>query len=272
MSIIVPAYYYAQQGADYSLDYPAEGFGGWTKTQVPLDPKRTAVVVMHVWQLPAMEECPGLYDHLEYAARADAIVTERYPSFLEAVRESGVRTIHVGAGFEPQLQEFPGYHAVREKYPPIKTEKIEASEAHKANMDRHWKNTCSADPEAYADIERSFTGRGFAVRPLDHEEVVTHSNQLLALCREHGIEHLIYAGFAVNMCLIMSSCGLVDMSRHGLMCSVVGDLTTAVENKASITQQSNREYGLWMFALQSGYVFLSEDLKRAFEETYSTAL
>ena len=260
MPKIVPAYYYAQYGADYTKHYPAQSFGGWTKTQVPIDPKRTAVVVMHVWKLPDMQQCPGLYDHLEYAQRADSIVAERYPAFLDAVRKSGIRVIHVGAGFEPQLQEFPGYHAVREKYPPVCRERISPTDEHKILMDRHWKQSCSANAERYEDIERSFTGRGFSVTPLDHEEVVTHSNQLFSLCKEHGIEHLIYAGFAVNACLIMSACGLIDMVRHGLMCSVVGDLTTAVENKKSVQTQSNREYGLWMFAVQSGYVFLSEDL------------
>ena len=159
MPMIVPGYYYAQHRADRTIEYPAQGFGGWTQTQVPLDPKRTAVVVMHAWQLPALESCPGLYDHLEYAARADSIIAERYPSFLETARKNGVRVIHVGAGFEPQLQEFSGYHAVREKYPPVREEKIEASEAHKAQMDRHWKNSCSADSAAYEDIERSFAGR-----------------------------------------------------------------------------------------------------------------
>ena len=47
------------------------------------------------------------------------------------------------------------------------------------------------------------------------------------------------------------------MCRHGLMCFVAGDLPTAAENKKSVQPQSNREHGLWMFAVQSGYVFLS---------------
>ena len=262
MPINVPAYYYAQHGADYTKEFPAQGFEGWTKTHVPLNLAKTAVVVMHVWKLPDAEQCPGLYSHLEYARRADAIVAERYPAFLAAVRKSGLRVIHVGAGFEPQLREFPSYHAVRKKYPPVSPERLTVSEEQKALMDKHWKSSCSADMHQYNDIERSFSGRGFSVTPLEHEEVVTHSNQLFALCKEHGIEHLIYAGFAVNACLIMSQCGLIDMVRHGLMCSVVGDLTTAVENKKSIQAQSNREYGLWLFAVQSGYVFLSDDLKR----------
>lgn len=266
MSIITPAYYYAQQGADIQAQYPAQSFGGWTKMHLPIDPKRVAVVVMHAWQMPSYQDCPGLYEHVEYISRADAIVQERFPGFLESVRKSGIRLIHVGAGFEPQLQEFPGYRRMIEKYPPTTTPKIEASKTLEAMRELHWNLTATATASRHEDIERSFAGRGFAVRPLDHEEVVTHTNQLFALCREHGIEHLIYAGFAVNMCLIMSSCGLIDMSRHGLMCSVVGDLTTAVENKESIHTQSNREYGLWLFAVQSGYVFLSEDLKKAFSK------
>ena len=59
---------------------------------------------------------------------------------------------------------------------------------------------------------------------------------------------------------MLSPCGCLDMTRRGLVCSIVGDLTTAVENKESCETQRNREYGLWQFAVQGGYVFLSDSL------------
>jgi hypothetical protein len=54
--------------------------------------------------------------------------------------------------------------------------------------------------------------------------------------------------------------GYVDMSRHGVICSIVSDLTTAVENKESCVEERNKEYGLWKFSTV-GVVFKQEDLE-----------
>ena len=253
----VPAYYYAQQGADYTLEQPALGFRGWCETEVPIDPAHTAILVMHAWDVPKTE---GLYQHVEYIERANRILKERFPSFLQAVHKSGVRLIHVAAGFETALEGFPGYHRVRQECPPERYETIDDSPALQELKIRHWRQTGAEDQLHHKQIETGYANYGFAVEPLEHEDVVTTANQLLYLCRKHKIEHLIYTGFAVNACLMLSPCGCLDMTRRGLMCSIVGDLTTAVENKESCSEQRNLEYGLWQFSVQGGFVFLSDTL------------
>lgn len=253
----IPAYYYAQQGADYSLPQPALGFYGWQKTEVPIDPDRIAIVVMHAWKTPDTE---GLRQHVEYLKRADKIMEERFPSFLQAVRQSGVRLIHVAAGFERALDEFPGYHRVKQECPPEQYETIDNSPVLQELKMRHWRLTGAKDQAHHEQIEAGYVNYDFAIKPEDNEDVVTTANQLLYLCRKHKIEHLIYTGFAVNACLLLSPCGSLDMTRRGLICSIVGDLTTAVESKESCIGQRNLEYGLWQFAVQGGYVFLSDTL------------
>lgn len=264
--MMIPAYYYAQQGADITLPVPAVTFGGWQKTEVPVDPAHTAVIVMHAWTVPSREESPGLYRTVEYLQRANKILEEKFPAYLEAVRRSGVRLIHVAAGFEGVLQQLPGYRRVCEKYPPEQYETISARPCHKQLQEHHWRLTGAWEQEYYEQIEAGYSNYGFAVMPRDEEDVVSTANQLFGLCREYEIEHLIYSGFAVNACLSLSPCGLIDMSRRGVMCSIVGDLTTAVENKESCETQRNREYGLWQFAVQSGFVFLSQDLMAQFPQ------
>ena len=81
------------------------------------------------------------------------------------------------------------------------------------------------------------------------------------LCKAKGINHLIYTGFCVNACLTMSPCGMYDMSRRGVICSVVRDLTTAVENRESARTESNKAYGLWAFSLWGGFVFDQADVE-----------
>ena len=260
MPIIVPAYYYAQQGADPTLPYPAEGYGGWATTQVQIDLSRTAVLVMHAWNVPKDE---AHVRHLEYLQRADVIIHDRYPKFLQAVRKKGVRLIHVVAGFEQGLQDRPGYRRVMKKYPPVVRQEIEKSAETKKLFAEHWR-LVAADRDIYAEqFECGYAQYSLAIDPLDSEDIVVAENQLFSLCCEHGIEHLIYTGFAVNACLLNAACGMVDMSRRGLMCSVVGDLTTALENKETCRTQENLKHGLWKFATSHGFVFLSEELRRA---------
>ncbi|MBP3633847.1 MAG: hypothetical protein J6J43_04655 [Oscillospiraceae bacterium] len=260
MIISVPGFYYAQQGADPFAVHPGQSFEGWGKTEIPMDTSRTAVIVMHLWQLPPYEECPAVYGHVEYLARAEKIAKEKLLPFVQTMREKGIRIIHVAAGFEGTLKTFPGYLRMAEKYPPQNWERIEGSRLHKQLQQTHWRLMGAKTEEQNAQMDAVYAKYDFAIKPLEHEDMVTHTNQLFSLCKEHGIEHLIYTGFAVNACLTMSPCGFLDMTRHGIMCSIVGDLTTAVENRESCTEQRNREYGLWQFAVQSGFVFLSEDL------------
>ena len=258
----VPAYYYSQRGIDISLPHPGLGIKGWGKTDIPIDPKRTAVLVMHCWDPLPYEQFPEAYEIVEYLSRANKIYEERLMPFLEEVRRSGMRVIHVALGFEPELQKFAGYHRIQKKYPPAKYETIQCSPEHEQLRYRRRLLNLAGDKEFYDRIEETYGHYTFAIKPLDHEDVVCRDNQLFGICRDEGIDHLIYTGFAVNACLVSSPCGYIDMTRHGIMCSIVGDLTTAVECKETCEEQLHRQVGLWQYAVWGGFVFLADDLKK----------
>ena len=89
------------------------------------------------------------------------------------------------------------------------------------------------------------------------------ANQLDALCREADVSHLIYAGFAVNWCLLMSPAGMLDMSRRGYLCSALRQAVTAVENRESARTEAHKEEALWRVSLAFGYVFAVDPLLAA---------
>jgi len=263
MNSMIPAYYYAQQGADNRLPHPGLGFGGWGKTEIEIDWNHTAIIVMHAWDVPKSDAISRV---VEYMGRADKIMQDGLIPFVQWVREKGLRLIHIGGGFEAVLDTIPSYQRVARKYPRKDYPAISCSEFQMKQRQRHWELTGGADRIKDAELENCYPRYRFAIEPLEHEDMAVSTNQLVALCKEYQIEHLIYTGFAVNACLTMSPCGFVDMHHHGLMCSVVGDLTTAVENKESCAEQTHLRYGLWQFAVQSGYVFLSEEIKESLED------
>jgi hypothetical protein len=116
-----------------------------------------------------------------------------------------------------------------------------------------------------ADVAAGFARLDFApqARPVGEEGIAENGDQLAALCRERGINHLLYVGFALNWCLLMSPGGMVDMSRHGCLCSTIAEATTAVENRETAREEREKQQALWRVALEFGFVFRLADILAA---------
>ncbi len=268
MAIKLAAHYYEQFDADNTQDVPAESYGGWKSAEVEISPKHTAIVVMHAWDTGTLEQYPGWYRMVEYLLRAEDICQTIFPRLLGTVRGSRIRLFHV-VGDGDYYKDYPGYiNTVRLTGPETEPlEKIvpdpslEKLREFKTELGSH--NT--------EDIQKGFRNMDFAkeAKPAGDEGIAKDAQQLFALCKEHGVNHLIYAGFAVNWCLLLSPGGMADMSKHGIMCSVLRQAVTAVENKETARKQLCKQIALWRVALAFGYVFDVDDLIGAIESTNS---
>ena len=262
----IPTWYYQQFDADFSLDVPAEGYGGWKKEILPINPEKTAVVIMHAWDCGTYEQFPGWYRAVEYIPRANKIASEIFPDLLSEIRKSGMKLLHVasdsGYGFG-----YPGYKKTLELCEKFDTEdpltKLTAPCPDDISMDlRKFKKANSfvgAHNQPDVDKGRAFKKFMKEAEPAGDEPVVINCEQLHAVCLEYGINHLIYIGFAINWCLQYSPGNMNDMFRRGFLCSTIREAVTAVENKESARNESNKEYGLWVTALQNGFVYDLED-------------
>lgn len=262
------ARYYQQFDADFSLGVPAEGYGGWQAAPVDLDLNHTAVVVMHAWDMGTRAQFPGWHRAVEYIPRANAIAETILPALLGAARAGGVTLFHVVGGGD-YYKQYPGYQralALAGPEPPLP--QIETDDSLRA-LQRFRAARVFVGAHNEADVAAGFARLDFhpQARPLDHEGVAENAAQLFALCQERGVNHLIYAGFAVNWCLLMSPGGMLDMSRRGFMCSVFRQAVTAVENRESARLELHKEEALWRVALAFGFVFDVEDFARALSAT-----
>lgn len=70
-------------------------------------------------------------------------------------------------------------------------------------------------------------------RPIEGEPVIESKEDLDEYLKEKGIDTLLYAGFATNMCVIDRPVGIINMSRLGYEIILVKDCTTAVETPES---------------------------------------
>jgi len=265
----LPAQIYRQFDADPAREVPAESYGGWRTVDVDLAPEHTALVVMHAWDCGAPHEYPGWRRSVEYYPRAERILAGVFPSLLAAVRASPLRLYHVVGGGKDYYSHFPGHKraiALGGSLPAITPV---ATDATLEKLQRIRAEQSFPGPHNAADIVDGFARLDFAstARPVGDEGIAEDGAQLAALCRADGINHLIYAGFAINWCLLMSPGGMVDMKRHGCLCSTIAEATTAVENRETARDEREKQQALWRVSLEFGFVFHLRDFVAALPRT-----
>jgi hypothetical protein len=253
----ITARYYQQFDADHARDVPAEAYGGWQSQEVEIDPQKTAVVSMHAWDCGTPEAYPGWWRCVEYIPRSHEICRTVYPPLLAAVRESELKLFHVVSDGD-YYKDLPGYrHAVelaggKDVHPEFipgdpTLQALWTLKGENGFVGKHNKE----------DVDRGSAEIDFpeAARPQGDEGIARNADQLFALCKEAGVNHLVYIGFAINWCLLKSPGGMIDMSRRAFMCSTIPEAVTAVENKETAREELCKQIALWRVALAFGFVF-----------------
>jgi hypothetical protein len=256
------ASYYQQFDADFSRDVPAEGYGGWRQEVLPIPLEKTALVVMHAWDTGTCEEYPGWHRAVEYIPRADAICREIFPPLLRAVRDAKMNLFHVVGGGK-YYERYAGYQRAKDLagVPPPSPQRIRADDSQNALQAFRASHVFVGEHNA-ADVQAGFAALDFPeeTRPVGNEGVAENAHQLFALCEEAGVNHLIYVGFAINWCLLLSPGGMWEMSQRGFLCSTIRQATTAVENRETARTETAKEIALWRVALAFGFVFDLDDV------------
>ena len=261
----LPAQLYRQFDADPTRAVPGEGYAGWHTVEAELAPAHTALVVMHAWDCGRPQEFPGWRRAVEYHPRADRILQQVFPPLLTAVRASPLPVFHVVGGDKDYWSHLPGDQRAAELAGQSAATSPVARDPVFEKLQLLRSAECSPGSHNVADIAAGFARLDFApaARPVGEEGVAANGDQLAALCRAQGVNHLIYVGFALNWCLLMSPGGMVDMKRHGCLCSTIREATTAVENRETAREEREKQQALWRVALEFGLVFALEDFLSA---------
>ncbi|MCC7494630.1 MAG: hypothetical protein IT204_19890 [Fimbriimonadaceae bacterium] len=262
--------YYQEFDADYTREVPAEGYGGWRQTVLELDPSKLAVVCMHAWDLGSLAEAPGHWRSVEYVPRSYAIAAQVFPPLFAAVRRSPVRLWHVVGGGVDYYSHLPGYQLARSlaSPEPPAPERVPSDPVlqrlQQFRADQVWRGAAN---NAAASSERQRLDFLPAARPQGDEGVAENTAQLFALCRHYGVNHLLYCGFALDACLLLSPGGMHEISRHGVLCSAIREATLAVESKETARTEGAKAVALWRVAVSYGFVFGAAALQAALEGT-----
>jgi nicotinamidase-related amidase len=233
---------------------------------VELDPARTALVVLHCWDIgceggPAID--PNYYvgmGTLESFQEADRIMRDLIRPATDAAREAEILVCHVE---HPDIaRKYPQSRQAED--PPVPTETgpvyapapvIEGLVEEMVTR-THGKEYATRSP--YAQMSRAAL-----LEPQPHEPVVHQTNQFDRILRKHGIENLVYSGFAADMCILRAPAATEAMSQFGYRLFLLRDATVGIEFPDFFEHRVSTRWAVRYFESRHGNTLFTAEFIRA---------
>lgn len=202
-----------------------EANGSYQERVWPLAADQTALVMVDCW------DTHPVLSHLENSGR---ISREVIRPLIDACHRLGITVVH--APSPPQAQQYPQWL----RYAGDAELGYAGQPATTGGGDRWPPAEFVSRNGEWADLQRPTY-----LRPVDHylhdrrilpelaphddEFVVASGEQLHRLCRHRKLLHLLFCGFATNMCVLHRDYGIIALSQRGYNCVLLRDATIGIE-------------------------------------------
>ena len=196
---------------------------------VDLEVAEIAIVLVDTW---AGHPMPS---HLE---RTGEICRTRIRPLLDAARTAGASVIYAPSPrVAPDFESFR--HDSRETAPPAPDVDDWPPQEYRDTTSRYrsLRKRPGELPENYDGPRPDWWrihGIDPSISPIPGDVVVATGAELHAACKARGLVHLIYAGFATNICIRFRDYGLHAMRDRGYSPILLRDATSAIESRATI--------------------------------------
>lgn len=199
------------------------------EAEFDLDPAETALVLVDVW---------GGHHIKSHYERTGRIMVEKIRPCIDAARKRGVTVIYAPspdiARLYPQWIRYagdselgPGDDAADDDWPPREYRLADGKYSSLRRPDNDKMQSYDGPlPEWW-----HFKNIAPSIAPTSEDFVIAAGDQLHRLLRHRGLVHLIYAGFATNICVVYRDYGLQAMRGRGYFPVLLRDCTTAVETR-----------------------------------------
>ena len=176
----------------------------------------------------------GFYENFNEGER---IIRERIRPAMDAARKAGILVCHVEneaiGKKHPEAREF-----LDPPVPPSTSPSpVVPGWRERIVMRSHGKDYATESPYARMD-------RAAIVAPQGGEPFVYQTGQFDRVLRRHGIENLIYTGFATDMCILRSPGGIEPMVPFGYRIFLMRDATLGVECPDTFGERLATRWGI----------------------------
>lgn len=193
-----------------------DGAGTAFEKPMRLDPAESAVVVIDMWD---RHWCKT------YTERVGNLVP-RMNHTLAAARKLGIQVVFAPSDTAEFYKDYPQRKAMQAipQHPAPKTIGFQAPPPPGPT------DHCECGADEPCGKGRVWSRQHPELKIVEGDLIGDCNNggELLSLCRERGIDTLLYTGVASNMCVQYRSFGIRNMKNHGLRAIVVRDLVEAI--------------------------------------------
>ena len=211
-------------------------------------------------------DCWDIHPYASHLERGEQICEQVLAPLADACREVGVAVIHAPspgqAKLYPQWTKFAtddelfGASGPASDWPPTEMRSRTGDYAQFAKEEvpcvRKWREE-QLDKRKIVDC----------LEPHPDDFVIATGEQLHRLCRHRGIVHLIYGGFAANMCVPGRDYGTRAFGLRGYNVILLRDGTTAIEAHCTLDGMRLTEASILETEMTIGSTCASEDLLAA---------
>jgi nicotinamidase-related amidase len=196
-----------------------KGSGVWDEVNLvkELNPRETAIILCDVWDKHWCDSA---------SQRCDALARKMGP-VLAALRARGVTVIHAPSDCMDFYKDAPQRKRMKD-VPRVEPPKPLALPAEPPLPIDDSDGGC--DDVAPAKQHRAWTRQHPAVPVAEEDFISDNGAEVYSLLKQRGINNLLVMGVHTNMCVLGRSFAIRQMTRWGIRCVLVRDLTDAMYN------------------------------------------
>ena len=206
-----------------------KGSGEWDEAVVPreLMGEETAVVICDMWD---NHWCPT-------AAARCAELAKKMPPVLDALRARGVLVIHAPSECMDFYKDFPQRQRIQEAKkidPPPALDLTDPPLPCDASD-----GGCDSDQQVKE--HKAWTREHPAIPIAEQDLISDNGKEIYSVLKQRGVKNLLVMGVHANMCILNRSFAIKQMTKWGIHCVLVRDLTDAMYNPKMKPNVSHEE-------------------------------
>jgi nicotinamidase-related amidase len=160
------------------------------------------------------------------ASRRCGVLAKKMSPVLEAARSKGVQIIHAPSECMKFYKDTPQRRAIQKVKAVAPPRPLDIAEP-ALPIDATDGGCDDAQPgRSY----QAWTRQHADIKIADQDVISDSGTEIYSLLRQRGIKNLIIMGVHTNMCVLGRSFGIRQMTRWGIRCVLVRDLTDAMYN------------------------------------------
>ena len=194
-----------------------KGSGAWNEVHFsePIPVKETALIICDMWD---NHWCSG-------AARRVTLLAPKINATVEIARKRGIRIIHAPSETMSFYKDAPQRQAM------LQVLKVEPPPGIELPSPPLPIDESSGGCDTTADkFFKAWSRQIATIRVADNDVISDNGPEVYSLLKRDGIKNLLVMGVHTNMCILNRTFAIKQMTRWGIRCILVRDLTDAMYN------------------------------------------